>query len=61
MTGFPTDSRFAMQIQMQAICRRSQSLRKAITDDLTRRPHKELIVQEIISPTSPTEDENRAV
>jgi hypothetical protein len=34
-----------MQIQLQAHCRRSVSLRKAITDDLTRREHEVLRVE----------------
>jgi hypothetical protein len=34
-----------MQIQLQAFCRRPVSLRKAITDDLTRRGHEVLQVE----------------
>lgn len=36
-----------MQIQLQAISRKSGSLRKAITDDLRRRDHEILLVKEI--------------
>src|SRR5262245_44276328 len=37
-----------MQIQLQAFCRKCRSLRKAITDDLTRREHEVLVVQKIL-------------
>jgi hypothetical protein len=39
----------AMQVQLQAFCRKCPSLRKAITDDLTRRSHDTLVVQEIVN------------
>lgn len=39
-----------MQVQMQAFAKRNVSLRRIITDDLTRRGHESLFVQEFKNP-----------
>lgn len=38
-----------MQIQLQAFSRKTASLRKAITHDLSRRAHAELTVKEVLN------------
>lgn len=38
-----------MQIQLQAFSRKTESLRKAITDDLAKRGHEVLILEEFLN------------